>query len=141
MIKNSDLIEKELVKTLSYTTITKNRDASADVIIDGRNYLKFGVLQAVTIVGNVYKVWNTKTKMNEYWLFAGLAKQNPVDLNCDKQIANETAMKYALMDPFMIMQVGKSFGQHSFSDMMAIYVDDLDLEFIKTSQELKNIQQ
>ena len=138
MIKTSDLIQKELVKTLIFSTVSKNREVSAPVIIDGRQYIKLGTLQAVTFIGNVYKVRNIKTEMYEYWLFVGMSKQNPTDINCNKQLATEIAAEHALCDPFMIMQVGKSFGQYTFNDMMSAYVQDMDLEFVKTSQEIKN---
>ena len=140
MIKNSDLINKELVKSLIFSTASKNREVSTSVIMDGRQYIKIGTLQAVTIIGNVYKVLNTKTNMYEYWLFAGMAKQNPTDINCNKQLATEIAADRALCDPFMIMQVGKSFGQYTFNDMMSAYIQDMDLEFVKTAQEIKNNQ-
>ena len=47
---------KELVNTFSYTTATQDREVYADVSINGRRYRKYGTLQAVAFVGNLYKV-------------------------------------------------------------------------------------
>ena len=61
---NSNLIKKELVKTFAYTTVSQSRDAYTNVVIDGRNYLKYGQLQAVTIVGFMYKIYNSELGVN-----------------------------------------------------------------------------
>lgn len=133
---NSNLIGKELVKTFSYSTLSQDRDAYAEVIIDGRTYLKYGQLQAVTIVGFMYKIYNSELGTNEYYVYCGMTKQHPCDTKITKEIGYEQASINAQMNPFMEMKVDKAFGNITFSKMMEAYVDDMDLEFIKTKQEI-----
>lgn len=138
MITNKeDFKFKELVKTLLYTTASQNREAYCNEVINGRTYIKTGTLQAVTVVGNVYKIYNSENEMTEYWMFCGISKQNPRDINCNKKVAVEAAQSHALFDPDMIIKVSKSFGENSFRDMMRAYINDMDLEFIKTADEIK----
>ena len=140
MIKSENLLDKELVKSLVYSNRNEVREWCTETVINGRKYLKYGTLQVVTIIGNIFKVANEETGRDEYWLFAGMAKQHPTDIVNDKNLATELAANRAYTDPFMIMQVGKNFGEISFRDMMRTYVSDLDLEFVKTKEEIeKNI--
>ena len=41
------------------------------------------------------------------------------------------------MNPFFEMKVEKQFSDYTFRRMMTNYVDHLNLEFIKTTQEIK----
>ena len=43
----------------------------------------------------------------------------------------------AQMNPFFEMKVEKQFSDYTFRRMMTNYVDHLNLEFIKTTQEIK----
>ena len=138
MINNNVLVNREFVKSLVYTTASKNRDAYSSVVINGRRYEKEGTLQTVTIVGNVFKYFNTKTKTSEYWLMCGMAKQHPADLKNDKRLAAELADERAWIDPFIVMKVNKQFGKNTFADMMRPYVDDMDLDYVMTAEEIKN---
>lgn len=140
MITNTnDFLSKELVKTLSYTTASQNREAYANVVINGRNYVKLGTLQAVTVVCNVYKLYNSQTNMTEYWAHFGISKQHPTDINVNKELGYEIAQFNAMNNPFCIMQVNKQFGEITFRDLMRTYINDMDLEFIKTAEEIKNM--
>ena len=133
---NLNFGEKELVKSLSYSTISQDREAYAEVVIDGRNYLKYGQLQAVTIVGFMYKVYNKTLGANEYYVYCGMSKQHPCDTKINKEVGYEQAAINAQLNPFMEMKVDKSFGNITFRQMMEAYVSDLELEFIKTKQEI-----
>ena len=135
-MENLNLVSKELVKTLSYTNFSEDREVYAEVIIDGRTYYKLGTLQGVTIVGFMYKVFNSELDKNEYYLYCGLSKQHPCDSKINKEIGYEHAATNAQMNPFLIMKVEKTFGNNTFRPMMKAYVDDMDLEFIKTTQEI-----
>lgn len=138
MITNkNDFKNKELVKTLSYTTASQNREAYSNEVINGRNYIKTGTLQAVTVVCNVYKIFNSETKLTEYWAHVGMSKQHPTDIMVNKQLGYEIANMNALENPFCIMQVNKHFGENTFRDMMRAYINDMDLEYVKTAEEIK----
>lgn len=134
---NSNLIKKELVKTFAYTTVSQSRDAYTNVVIDGRNYLKYGQLQAVTIAGFMYKIYNSELGVNEYFLYCGISKQHPCDTKLNKETGYEQAAINAQMNPFFEMKVEKQFSDYTFRRMMTNYVDHLNLEFIKTTQEIK----
>lgn len=136
-MKNFDFLTKELVESLSYTTITKNRNAYTNVVIDGRTYTKYGTLQAVTIVGNLYK-----DAFDNKILMVGIAKQHPNDSKCNKQVAYEAAQAHALFNPDVIFNtVPDHLTLFNFSKMMEWYVDGMELEFIKTKQEIENTGQ
>ena len=139
-INSNDFLNKELVKSLSYTTATQDREAYCNVVINGRNYIKTGTLQAVTVVCNVYKIYNSKTKNYEYWAHFGMSRQHPNDSNVNKELGYEIAQNQLLNDPFWIMKVEKDFNEHAFRDMARVYVDNMNLEFIKTHAEIKNTQ-
>ena len=137
-MSNYNFLDKELVKTMSYSNVTEDRMTFKRVVFKGREYFKFGTLQVVTIVGNVYKIFNEDSGQYDYLLVCGLSKQHPNDRNIDKNIALEIANDYSLNDPFMVMKVNKQFGRYTFRDMMKNYVNDMDLEFIKTTAEIED---
>ena len=138
MMNKENLTCKKLVKTLSYTTLTQDREVYTEVLIDGRKYLKHGQLQAVSVVGFVYKIFNDKTQCSEYWVQCGISKQHPCDTKITKEQGYEIAAENAMMNPFLVMKVNKQFGNNTFRDIMRAYVGDMDLEFIKTKEEIEN---
>ena len=136
MTNKNDFVSKELVKTLAYTTAKQNRDVYSEVVINGRKYIKTGTLQVVTVVCNVWKVFNKETNLYEYQALFGLAKQHPEDIEINKELAYEIANTNSFINPFIKMQVNKRFGENTFRDMMRVYISDMDLECIKTKEEI-----
>lgn len=137
MITNKDFDSKELVKTLAYSTCKNDRSAYSNVVVNGRNYIKVGTLQAVTVVCDVYKLFNKKSNMTEYWACFGMSKQHPTDIQVNKEVAYEVAHTNAQINPFCVIQVNKKFGQHTFMDMIRPYIMDMDLEYVKTREEIE----
>lgn len=134
-MKTFDFSTKTLIDSFTYTTITNNREAATEVVIDGRNYTKWGTLQAVTIVGNLYED-NDGNRI----MLCGIARQHPNDTRCNKQVAYEVAQLRALSDPDLVINtVPKYINNFNFSRMMSWYVDGMNLEFIKTKEEIKKI--
>ena len=128
-----DFLTKTLVDSFSYTTTTQNRESCASVNIEGRRYVKFGVLQAVTIVGNLYEDHN-----GNRILTCGISKQHPCDTKCDKEKGYEIAALNAMSNPDIIFNtVPKYLDKDVFYNMMDLYVNSMDLEFIKTTKELE----
>lgn len=133
MNNNFDFSTKELVESLSYTTSTKDRQAEVEVVIDGRKYIKQGTLQAVTVVGNIYK----DHKDNKI-IMVGISKQHPDDLKCDKYIGYEEANLRALENPdIIIYNVPNYVTIFNFEMMMSWYVDMMDLKFVRTKKEIE----
>lgn len=134
-MENFDFMTKELVKTFSYTTINQDRDAYSDVNIDGRAYTKYGVLQAVTVVGNLYR-----TEDGQKILHCGVSKQHPCDSKIDKNIAYEKAQLKAFLDPdIIITTVPPHLTKYNFNRMMEWYIDMMELQFIKTRKEIEKL--
>lgn len=131
-MKNFNFAAKELVESFSYTTTTQNRMGYKDVQINGRSYTKWGTIQAVTIVGELFKDNNGNRV-----LLVGVSKQNPCDTRCNKQLAYEQAELKAWTDPDMVIAAPENMTIFNFNKMMSWYVDMMDLKFLKTRQELE----
>lgn len=146
---NNKFLFKELVNTFAYTTATQNRDVYTDVSINGRRYRKYGTLQAVTFVGNLYKVgcsgegyWPKEdgpiqtSKNEKYVLVIGMSKQHPYDTKVNKELGYEIAQTNMLNDPCMVIEVQGKFNKRRFVDLVEYYLSTMKLEFIKTRQEI-----
>ena len=125
---------KELVNTFGYTTATQNRDVYTDVSINGRRYRKYGTLQAVTFVGNLYKVgcsgegyWPKEdgliqtSKNEKYVLVVGMSKQHPYDTKVNKELGYEIAQTNSLDNPCMVIEVQGKFTKRRFVDLVEYY--------------------
>lgn len=143
---------KELVNTFTYTTATQNRDVYTDVSINGRHYRKYGTLQAVAFVGNLYKVGvsgkghldlngeRTSLKpvknQEKTILVIGMSKQHPNDTKINKEIGYDIARENMLLDPIMIIEVQGKFNRYRFNNIVETYLSTMKLEFIKTKEEI-----
>ena len=130
------ILTKDFVKNFSYTTINTDRSGVKDVRIDGRQYCKFGIYQAVTLVGDLWDVYDGDVKRNRRMLFVGVAKQHPRDLGVNKELSYEVAHLNALENPTIVMEVGPNFCGHDFRHLASMYVDTLNLQFVKTRDEI-----
>lgn len=137
-MKNFDFKTKELIATYTYSTIGDCRNGVQSVNIDGRWYDKYGIYQAVTFVGNIYKIYDSEEHVDKRVLVIGISKQHPCDSKIDKQLAYEVAMEYSLTKPAIIMDVPKYFRKKAFVDLCRIYENNMDLNFIKTRKEILN---
>jgi len=131
--ENKDFLSKELVNTFSYTTATQNRDACTDVSINGRRYTKYGTLQAVTFVGNLYK-------LNEYKnvLVIGMSRQHPNESKINKEMGYEYAHLNMLDNPIIMIEVQGNFTKRRFVNIVESYLSNMKLEFVKTKKEIEN---
>jgi len=130
-----NILTKEILKTYSYTTANGNREGSMPVKMNGRDYVKFGTFQAVTLVGDLCEVYDADVKRLKMVLFVGVSRQHPRDIKIDKELAYEVAHLNALFNPQMIIEVGEYFTQYNFREFAKNYVDTLKLQFVKTVQE------
>ena len=146
---NDKFLFKELVNTFAYTTATQDRDVYTDVSINGRRYRKYGTLQAVAFVGNLYKVgcsgegyWPKEdgpiqtSKNEKYVLVVGMSKQHPYDTKVNKNLGYEIAHENALTNPLMVIEVQGKFNKRRFADLVEYYLSTMKLEFIKTRGEI-----
>ena len=131
-----NILTKDFVRSYSYSTINTDRRGVKEVKIKGRQFYKLGTYQAVTLVGDLWDVYDVDVKRNRKMLFVGVAKQHPRDLGVDKEVAYETAHLNALESPVMIIEVGPNFSNHDFRHFASSYVKTLKLSFVKTRQEI-----
>lgn len=131
-----DYLSKEVEKVYSFSTIAEDRYGVKEVKVNGRDYAKYGTYQAVTLVGILYNVFDPSVKRVKKILHVGVAKQNPRDLVISKEIAYEVAHENALMNPQCVMEVGDNWRKCNFTDFARNYVAAMNLQFIKTAQEI-----
>ena len=132
------VLTKELIETFSYTTMNHPREGEMLVRILGRDYYKFGTYQAVTLVGNLYDVYDADVKHNKTVLFVGVSRQHPRDSFIDKETGYEEANLKALLEPQMIIEVGEKFGQSDFLNFAKSYIRTMKLKFVKTRAEIED---
>ena len=131
-----DYLSKEVEKVYSFSTIADERYGAKMVKVNGRDYTKYGTYQAVTLVGILYNVYDPSVSRNKKILHVGVAKQNPRDLVVSKDIAYEVAHEKALMEPQCVMEVGDNWRKCHFTEFARNYVNSMELQFVKTAQEL-----
>ena len=125
-------VSKEFVKSFSWTSLTENREVLKPVVIDGCKYYKTGIEQAVTFVGNLYKI---DGQMSKYVLYVGMAKQHPDEHNVLVQDGIDIAAENAYTNPILVMEVFKDFDYNAFSEMMTTYWEYMPLDMLRTKEE------
>lgn len=141
MNNNLDFLNKTEVNSFVYSSVGRDEINCKNVIIDGRQYAKWGRPQIVTFVGLMYEAQNKDTKKTTNFVTVGISKQHPRDIKHDKKIALETARINALTDPCMVFyNVSSSFDNYTFKQMMDMYVNTMDLDFVMTRDELKKAE-
>lgn len=125
-------VSKEFVKSFSWTSLTENREVLKPVVIDGRKYYKTGREQAVTFVGNLYKI---DGQMSKYVLYVGMAKQHPDEHNVLVPDGIDIAAENAYTNPILVMEVFKDFDYNAFSEMMTTYWEYMPLDMLRTKEE------
>ena len=143
----SKFLFKERINTFVYTTATQNREVYTDVSINGRHYRKYGTLQAVAFVGNLYKVGipgegylkddgPAQNRNDKYVLVIGMSKQHPYDTKVNKETGFEIANENALTNPIIMIEVQGKFNYRRFKNIVENYLSNMKLEFIKTKGEI-----
>lgn len=136
-----DFLTKDLVKTFSYSTANNYRNYEKQMVVNGRTYYKIGQLQAVTMVGNLYKCYDPNVESFKYMLMVGVAKQHPRDLKITKQEGLEIANEKAYSCPSIVMEVPSDFTKEQFQMFADCYVEFAmikHLQLVKTNKELLN---
>ena len=111
------------------------------MVVNGRTYYKIGQLQAVTMVGNLYKCYDPNVESFKYMLMVGVAKQHPRDLKITKQEGLEIANEKAYSCPSIVMEVPSDFTKEQFQMFADCYVEFAmikHLQLVKTNKELLN---
>lgn len=89
----------------------------------------------------MYETTNNDDNKTHYYIAVGMSKQHPLDIVHDKRIATETARENALTNPIIVMyDVPKAFDNYAFKRMFEMYASTMDLDFVKTVEEKKKIE-
>ena len=134
-----DFLTKDLLKTFYFTTINNERMDYKELVVNGRTYYKFGKYQAVTMVGNLYKVYDPDVESFKYMLMVGVAKQHPRDLKITKKEGFEIANEKAYACPSIVIEVSSKFDVNAFYGLAENYIDTVmlpNLNFVKTGTEI-----
>lgn len=136
-----DYLSKELIRTYSFSTRQYGADYTAkEFKFNGRTYMKYGELQEVTFVGNLYKVFDPSINRNKYMLMIGLAKQHPCDLSTSREEGLDIANTHAHENPSIVMEVQKTFDDEMFLQFCCTYASMMRRAFIKTRQEIAEMK-
>lgn len=142
MNNNLDFLNKTEINSFVYTTANNDRlQEGKNVVIDGREYTKWGYEQIVTFVGMMYETKNKDTDRTDRFITIGVSKQHPADIRHNKRVAIEVARTNAIIDPIMTMyNVSENFNNYSFKQMMDAYVSTMELDFVMTTEEKKKYE-
>ena len=75
MNNNLDFLNKTEVNSFVYSSVDRVEINCKNVIIDGRQYTKWGRPQIVTFVGLMYEAQNKDTKKTTNFVTVGISKQ------------------------------------------------------------------
>ena len=65
-----------------------------------------------------------------------MSKQHPCDTKINKQLGYEIAMVNAMESPIMVIEIQGKFTYRRFKNIVENYLANMNLEFIKTRQEI-----
>ena len=131
-----DFLTKNLVRTFDWNNLGQNRSISEEVCINGRKYLKTGVITSTTVVGNLYLVYDQSVKHNKYVLLVGIARQHPDDLQVKRSEGIEIANLKSLDTPVMQIEFDHEVTWDEFKELAEWYVVYQQPRFIQTSEEI-----
>lgn len=106
-----------------------------EVISQGRTFIKTGKFCVQTMVGNIYKAEDERTKQTRYILQIGIAKQSPTDLIHDKKVAIEAGQEQAMTEPVMTILLDHRPGFYEFRDYVKPYLLNGKQKFVMTAEE------
>ena len=136
-MQNLDFSTKELIDSFVYSNAKEDRRATTCFRHNGRIYEKFGTLQIVTVVANIYKVHDTEQNKSVNVMLAGIAKQSTYEKEHNKQMAESLAAERAQSNPAIVMIVPECYTKRWFEIFMYDYVHHMNLKFMKTAAEIK----
>ena len=127
---------KKFIKCFSFSTAKENRESFKFVRIAGRMYAKYGIEQAITLVGNLFKFSDEETNKTKEVLYIGMSRQHPKDDKCDLKGAYGIAQENAFINPVLVyyLQDGQNAGS-IFNSFAKTITESMEKEFIYTSVE------
>ena len=132
----ADFLQKELVRTFFYNNNSDDRSYEKKVIINGRTYYKECVATATTLVGNLYKVYDSSDERFKYCLIVGMARQHPNDIKITREEGIENANINALTSPSITMEFDHQISWDEFRDLASWYISTFKVQAIKTTEEI-----
>lgn len=132
----ADFLQKELVRTFFYDNCHEDREFEKKVIINGRTYYKQCVATVTTLVGNLYKVYDSSDKRFKYCLIVGMARQHPNDSKITREEGIENANINALISPSITMEFDHEIDWEDFRAFASWYIDTFKVQTMKTTEEI-----
>lgn len=133
-----DLVTKELVATHVFSDINMCREDEVYSFVKGRTIVSLGTRTATTIVGNVYKVFDSSVESFKYLFLLGVARQNPCwCYPVDKEEAVERAMTNALIDPVLTMKLDAPVEYEQFDNLCQTFIEDFQTKKLILTEEEK----
>lgn len=139
MSRSEEMLTKELVNEYYFSDIHTDRRDGTDVVIDGRQYTKWGTKTATTIVGNLYKIGRS-VEPDKYLLLCGVARQSETTgFGITEEAAAELAAINAQINPKIMMEFDSIIDDDIFQNICFIFVEGNKKKLLKTEEEmLKN---
>lgn len=131
-----DFLTKELVDTIHYSDVKKDRYHTRKIVINGRPYVKIGNRTATSVIVLLYKVFNPSVEHSEYLALMGVARQNPKDINITVEEGYEVAYENALISPVATVKYINKPSKIDILNLIDVYYNTLPQEFEYTQKEL-----
>lgn len=131
-----DFLTKELVDTIHYSDVKKDRYHTRKIVINGRPYIKIGNRTATSVIVLLYKVFNPSVEHSEYLALMGVARQNPKDKNITVEEGYEVAYENALISPVATVKYINKPSKIDILNLIDAYYNTLPQEFEYTQKEL-----
>lgn len=131
-----DFLTKELVDTIHYSNVKKDRYYTKRIVINGRPYVKIGNRTATSVIVLLYKAFNPSIKHSEYLALMGVARQNPKDINITVEEGYEVAYENALISPVATVKYINKPSKVDILNLIDAYCNTLPQEFEHTQKEL-----
>jgi hypothetical protein len=133
-----DYNTKELIRTYHYNTAKEDRYYVKREVINGRTYDKYGVATVISMVVDLWKVYDPSVKLYKFVYVGGVSRQHPNDSQIDLEVGYELAHENAFVNPVFKMEFNAPIETNLVVTMMENYICGLPIEFIRTREE-KNI--
>jgi hypothetical protein len=133
---NTNFLHKEFIRSFFYDNKRTDREFEKEEIINGRTYYKLCVATVTTLVGNLYKVYDSSDKRFKYCLIVGMARQHPNDNHVTREEGIEKASENALISPSIVMEFDHEISWPEFRDFAQLYIETIEPRAIKTREEI-----
>ncbi len=130
---------KRLVAEHTLSDIRSERRCEKETVSEcGRRFVTTGKKCSVTFGVKIYKMNGPSVNpLKRYLMLVGVARQNPIDIKDDLELAEETAFEHAMTDPIITVWLPRSLSFDEIEQMILPYYGTMPEKLLKTSKEVK----